>query len=304
MSSQRRAPRAIVASGLVLGLASYARAHGFVGDRFFPPTVLTDDPFAVDELTVPEFTYVTNPAGDGAASTHELDTGFEFDKEIFPHFAIGVSDDNIAQWARHPPTANGMDDIDIITKYELWQNEQHEAIIAIGFESLLGGTGAKAVDDPHTVFTPTFYWGKGFGDLPDSLSALKPFAITGTIGQELPLNATDPNTFDWGFALEYNLMYLQSQVMDVGLPAPFKDMIPLVEFSTTTNENRADRGQTTGFAAPGVLWESRFMQIGGEVLIPLNNHTGQHLGGVLNVDIFIDDIWPNVFGHPIFGEDK
>ncbi|MGA2246926.1 MAG: hypothetical protein ABSH48_18190 [Verrucomicrobiota bacterium] len=28
-------------------------AHGFVGDRFFPPTIATDDPFAMDELSLP-----------------------------------------------------------------------------------------------------------------------------------------------------------------------------------------------------------------------------------------------------------
>ncbi len=32
-------------------------------------------------------------------------------------------------------------------------------------------------------------------------------------------------------AIEYNLPYLQQHVKDIGLPRPFRDMIPLVEFS-------------------------------------------------------------------------
>ena len=33
----------------VLAAPSSASAHGFVGDRFFPATILTDDPFVADE---------------------------------------------------------------------------------------------------------------------------------------------------------------------------------------------------------------------------------------------------------------
>ena len=29
-----------------------AQAHGFEGDRFFPPTIQTDDPFATDEFSL------------------------------------------------------------------------------------------------------------------------------------------------------------------------------------------------------------------------------------------------------------
>ena len=31
-------------------ITNHANAHGFEGDRFFPPTVTTDDPFATDEF--------------------------------------------------------------------------------------------------------------------------------------------------------------------------------------------------------------------------------------------------------------
>ncbi|HEY0256658.1 MAG TPA: hypothetical protein VGC39_04370, partial [Candidatus Methylacidiphilales bacterium] len=67
------------------------RAHGFEGDRFFPPTVSTDDPFATDELSV-SVSEFNNPAGsDGTPKTREFDVDSEFDKEIFPKFAVGVS---------------------------------------------------------------------------------------------------------------------------------------------------------------------------------------------------------------------
>ncbi len=70
-------------------------------------------------------------------------------------------------------------------------------------------------------------------------------------GQNFPTKADgDSNALEWGFAVEYSLPYLQQHVKDIGLPAPFKDMIPLVECSMETGENRDDRGHTTGTINP------------------------------------------------------
>jgi hypothetical protein len=65
-------------------------------------------------------------------------------------------------------------------------------------------------------------------------------------------------------------------------------------------QNR-DGGPTTGTVNPGVLWESRYFQMGAEAVIPINGHSGSNIGFVFNVNIFIDDLWPKIFGHPIFG---
>ena len=285
-----------------LAFASVAHAHGFVGDRFFPPTITTDDPFAVDELAVPTISYFTNPAGDGAPKNRETDIGFEFDKEILPRFALGVSDTHISQNGFGGKSANGWDNLTLTAKYELWQNDAHEAIVAVGLEADVGGTGNKNVSDSFTTFTPTVYFGKGFGDLPDSLNAFKPFALTGLVGQELPTKAEDADALQWGFAVEYSLPYLQQHVKDIGLPAPFKDMIPLVEFAMETGENRDAHGRTTGTINPGILWEAPTFQLGAEALIPVNGETGPHVGFTVQMWIFIDDLFPKVFGHPIFGE--
>src|SRR5207248_11014318 len=51
---------------------------------------------------------------------------------------------------------------------------------------------------------------------------------------------------EWGFAVEYGLIFLQEQVKDIGLPAPFNRLIPLIEFSFETALNRGEEGQTTG----------------------------------------------------------
>lgn len=280
-----------------------ADAHGFVGDRFFPPTIATDDPFATDELSLPEISIVDNPPADGSPATQVTDFGFEFDKEILSHFALGVSDDYLVQKPSGQPTITGWDDLSLSAKWQFWQNDDHEAVLAIGAIANLGDTGSQATDDSTTVLVPTFYFGKGFGDLPDSLDALKPLAVTGTLDEQFPLRATDPNIADLGLAVEYSLPYLEEHIRDTGLGRPWRDLIPLVEFTISDPENRGQNGQVTVTAYPGVLWETPYFQFGAEAIIPLNSRSGVRVGVVVNIQIFIDDLLPQVFGHPLFGKE-
>jgi hypothetical protein len=106
----------------------------------------------------------------------------------------------------------------------------------------------------------------------------------------------------WGCALEYSLPYLEQHVEDIGLPKPLSDLIPLVEFTGSTPFHRS--GQTsTGTIDPGILWEQPDFQVGAEAEIPINNHTGPNVGAVFQVQIYIDDIFPKIFGQPIFFKD-
>jgi hypothetical protein len=103
--------------------------------------------------------------------------------------------------------------------------------------------------------------------------------------------------------VQYQLPYLESHVKDIGLPKPLKNMIPLVEFAFSTTENRGG-GVTTGTINPGVLYETRFAQFGVEAFIPVNRQSGTHVGAIFQVWIFLDDLMPKMFGHPIFGGEQ
>lgn len=299
---QRKKDYALLACAVfcasLVSLTSCAGAHGFAGDRFFPPTITTDDPFAVDELSLPTVTYSSD------SGVSERDYGFEFDKEIFPHFALGISDTYIAENGRGGgPSAHGWDDLTLTAKYEILHSEPHEAILAIGVEALLGGTGSRSVADSFSTISPTVYFGKGLGDLPENLAVLRPLAVTGTVSQTFSTSSRSANAFEWAFALEYSIPYMQQHVKDIGLPEPFKNMIPLVEFSFSTDENRDFGGITSGSINPGVLWEATYFQIGAEALLPINAEKGSHIGLVVQAWIYIDDLFPRVFGAPIFGRD-
>ena len=280
----------------ILLLPIVAEGHGYVGNRFFPATVSTDDPFAVDELAFPTVSWVRD-----VGKVHNVNASVEFDKEIFPYFAIGFHAAYVYQQPDEGPTVQGWDNIGLTAKLEVWHDEAHEWILSVGIEADLGGTGNKHIGESFTTVSPVLYFGKGFGDLPEGVWYLQPLAVTGTFAQTFPFKPESANTFEWGFSVQYSLIYLQQHVKDLGIPAPFKDMIPLVEFAMETGENRDERGLTTGTINPGVVWESRVVQLGVEANIPVNSRAGVHVGVTVQAWIYIDDLFPKVFGHPVFG---
>jgi len=274
-----------------------ARAHGYAGERFFPPTIATDDPFAADELALPTVTALKN--SDGSC---EFAAGFEFDKLIFPNLSIGVSETHSFLTPHGNRRMDGWENLQLSLKDNAFVNEPQEFIASVGLHTEIGGTGSRSIGrDSRSTFEPVFFFGKGLGDLPDFLGVFKPLAVTGLVGQTFPTAGGAANTLDWGFSVEYQLPYLESQVKDIGLSKPLRDMIPLVELPFSTGENRGERGMTTGGINPGVLWETKWAQFGVEAIIPVNKASGTHVGAVFQIWLFLDDLDPKHFGHPIFG---
>ena len=305
----------ILSGALACALALAPRvapAHGFEGDRFFPPTVQTNDPFATDEFSVGFQSFNNPPDASGTPKTREIDVSSEFDKEIFPKFALGISGTNVNLNPQYDqaPGQDGFDNLTVSAKYQLWENGPHEWILSLGGEAELGGTGSRSLGvDSFTTWTPSLYFGKGFGDLPNELKYARPLALTGTLGVSIPGHSSNPDgsfnsdVLQWGFALEYSLPYLAQHVEDTGLPRPLRDLIPLVEFTNSTPLDRQP-GPSTGTIDPGILWEQPDFQIGAEAVIPVNPHTGANVGVVVQVQIYIDDLFPKIFGHPIFEHDE
>jgi hypothetical protein len=278
-----------------------AMAHGFAGDRFFPATILTDDPFVADEMSLPTLTL--NPTqSDGS---REFDVGSDLSMLITPKWDFTLSND----WAhtRIPgmSTQTGLTGLTTGTQYQLFINAEHEAMALAALDVTWGNTGRVAAGAPaFTTISPTFDFGKGFGDLPDSLPWLRPFALTGNLSLNFPTEtetngSPNPNSFFYGFAIEYSIPYLQSEVRDLGLGPPFNRLIPLVEFALTSPFNRGQSGTTTGTVQPGVIWAGQYFQVGAEMIIPTNSLSGHGIGGVVQLHFYLDDLFPNSIGRPI-----
>ena len=297
-----------------------ALAHGLAGKRFFPATIATDDPFVADELSLPTVSWSRTSATADEASTRETSISGEISKRITPNFAVAVGGEYQRLSPSGEPSSSGFNNLELGFKYQFYKNDAAETILSAGLGWEVGGTGSKAVgSESFSTLTPTFFFGKGFGDLPESVPYLKPFALTGTVGVAIPTRAStttmtvdpdtgdigtnvqqNPNVLQLGFALEYSLPYLQAFVKDVGLPAPFNRMIPLVELSIQKPLDRGG-GPTLATLYPGVIWAGRYVQGAAEAIVPLNSSSGRGVGALVQLHFYLDDIFPRSIGRPLFG---
>jgi hypothetical protein len=296
-----------------------ARAHEIVGNRMFPATLTIDDPGVADELALP--TVSTARSGDDP-SFGQTDISFEYAKRITEDFGVSFGTAWSHLGAPGGPTgtgASGFQNIEAALKYRLFTNPAHEFVLSAGLEIEFGGSGAAGVGaEPVTSYTPTLYFGKGFGDLPASMNWARPFAITGVVGYSVPASSQsvsfDSNTGDtdtefnpkvlaWGGSLQYSMPYLKSSVVDLGLPDFVNRLVPIVEFSfeTPVANTFASGTVTTGTISPGLLYIGDSYQLGVEALIPVNSESGSGVGVIGQIHFFLDDLLPTTLGRPIFG---
>ena len=313
-------------SGLAVAIltVSHSAAHEIVGNRFFPATLGIDDPGVNDELAIP--TISSAKTGDDP-SFRQLDFSGEYSKRITEAFAISIG----AAYSRLSPPggptgmgANGFQNLETSFKYRVFKDPAHEFVMSVGLSIEWGGTGAASVGaDPFNTYTPTVFFGKGLGDLPDTLSWIRPVAITGQVGYAIPGRRStttfglDPDSGDliadtefhprvlnWGGTIQYSMPYLKSAIVDLGLPDFVNHLSPLVEanLQTPVGNTFTSGTVTTGTINPGVIWVGNTFQVGIEALIPINRQSGTNIGVIGQLHFYLDDIDPRGIGRPIFGD--
>ncbi len=316
---------AFAAVATVAGI-SPALSHTIVGNRVFPATLDIDDPGVNDEFTAPVFSYVPNPDGSNAygftfqwQKTITADLSF-FIGDTFTHLTHTLKPDGTIG------TLNGWDNIETQLRYTFYQNAEHEFILSTSGHASWGNTGnvGSGFADPHTILTASLYVGKGFGDL--ETEWLRPFAVTGEVDYSWSTHPIDfsfdpvtglsvsqtPTFLTYGATLQYSLLYMNAFVHEV--PEFFRQLIPTMEFSLATpvsNIGPSVQGaipgthQTTGTWGPGVYYLGRLgpvsFEVGAVTQIPINRASGRHVGALAILDFFLDDMFPNSLGKPIFG---
>jgi len=308
-------PRRLLAAAALIALtATGAQAHGLIGKRFFPATLAIDDPFVADELSLPTISHIKLRGDDESPPTRDTTISAEFSKRLSRDFGFSLGGAYKILDPDGGSQLTGFDNMEGSLKYVFFKSEEHETLISAGVSWDVGGTGSKKVGaESFDTVTPTLFFGKGFGDLPDSLDYVKPFALTGSIGLALPtrryneIRTTEADgtvtsdreknitTVQWGFSFQYNLQYLQSYVRDVGLPQPFSRMIPIVELALETPTNDPKTSRTTGTVNPGIIWFGKYIQLGLEAVVPINTASGKNVGVLGQVHFYLDDILPQVF---------
>jgi len=309
---------------------SAAHAHAIAGARVFPVTLTIDDPGVADEASIPTFSFQRQPDDADTGRSYQYNVAAEFDKRITEHLGVGVTGGYTVRTAQSGKTQTGFQNINVTLKYQAWVNAPHEAIRSLGVIRELARTGtAHTGADQFGSTTPTAYFGKGFGDLP--IPALRPFAITGTVGYTVAdkklkaingvpsdlgansvggvtgiaaqqFNTGYANRWVGGLSLQYSLPYLQSQVRDLGLPEFVNRLTPLVEVAYSSPASSPSNLGTQIIVAPGVIYGADSFQIGLEALVPANRASGRFVGVITQLHLFFDDLFPNSLGKPLFSD--
>jgi hypothetical protein len=293
-----------------------AHAHGIAGNRYFAGTMTFDDPAVADELILPYFSYLDHPTQGSNVAESRINGAFA--RLLTPALAFTI--DSAWGYQNWPlGHTSGFDTTSIGLKYEGYRDNRHEALVSVGLVWGIGHSGAAAIgaDAPHTI-QPGIFFGKGFGDLPDSAAWLRPFAIAGSLVDEVPIDsggralAPNPVTsgfdtvpspavemFHWGFTIQYSTLYLTSR-FDGGPPKeePLNQLVPLVEFKFDS-----PRGQYTAATAnPGFAYVAVTWQVSAEATIPLNHAGGNGPGFQAQLLFFLDDLMPSLFGKPLLSD--
>jgi len=293
---------ALGAATLLLSVTvSMAHAHAVCGDRVFPATLTIDDPGVGDELSLPTIQYLPIPASGGGPSGRSVDYGYEWDKTITQDLGFALNGD---YFTRHDAgeTLHGWDNITLTLKDELPCSEANEFMVSVGVIRLFARSGSAQLRSAGAISSvgstqPTLYLGKGLGELP--VDYLRPLAVTGEVGYQVSDSShVSPSQWAYGASLQYSMPYLQQHVKALDVPEFFTRLVPLVEISFTS----PTRGPTTGTISPGILYESDKWQFGVEAIISGNHATrlSQGTGVLLQFHLFLDDIFPNSLGKPLF----
>ena len=301
----------LVAILLALACPTTAQAHCEVGERTFVSTLTFDDPCVSDELSLPTIQSFKN--GDDP-SAPEIDISGEYTKTITRNFGVSFEEAWVHIDAPGEGSHSGFDNLGTGFKCQFVRDAKGELAMSASLD-VDWGTGAKSIGaEPFTTLTPIWFAGKGFGFLPDNLKLLRPLAVTTELGYSFPTQSSttefadgvriethNPQFLVWGGSVQYSIPYLKARVRNLHLPEFVTHLVPITEFSFKTETSNFDENErTTGTINPGLLYIAEKYQFGVEAIIPINRASGDGIGVTGNLHFFLEDIFPNSVGKPLF----
>lgn len=257
-----------------------------------------DDPGVSDEFSLPTINLTPTPTNQSNSY------GYEWDKTITEDLGFGVNGNYLTQ--RNPSQHfAGWDNIQVTLKDQhpcINHHPHEEFVFSLGLIREIPGTGSgklrnEGIIDSIGNTSPTFYFGKGFGDL--AAGYLRPIAITGEVSRVISDSpAQSPSAWSYSASLQYSMPYLQQNVKALHISQFLSRLTPLVEIALTSPDSG---GTPTGTISPGVLYDANTWQLGAEAVIPANGATrqGQGTGFIIQYHEFLDAFYKSWFGRPI-----
>ncbi len=304
---------ALACAGAMGVRASPALAHAVCGSRVFPVTLTLDDPGVADELTIPQVVYTRSGADGGPGPGHDTSVQFEYDKRLTDEFGFAFNDDYNINQTNNAKTQTGWDDLTVTAKWAKCVSPDDDFQLGFGIIREFGRTGTSHIgSDAFGNTAPTVYLGKGANEIP--VPMLQPLQFTGELSYSiadkgfktttadtgLPV-ANNGNTNQWlgSFSVQYSIPYLQNQIKDFGPAEPCALLVPVAEFDWTAPTTSNGNAPTIWTLAPGFIYLRSWYQVGVEALIPLNKAAGSNVGVIVQMHVFLDDLYPHGIGAPL-----
>ena len=285
----------------VAGLALWsfgAAAYTAAGDRIFPATIVLPQNAPSDDLYL---TPSTQPLYSAIlpGSTDRLTNGsITYDKTITERLSVGFTDGYNRFDQAGAGTASGWQNLQTMVQYLAVLDPAHELLVSVGAGREWGTGAPRAGASPSGATTPAVYFGKGLGDL--DIPALRPLAVSGSVGYQLADQSRRPDLLVTGFVVEYSIPYLVSKVSSTPLPDVLRAMTPMVEFQLTTPASNTRGATTATLIAPGVNYAGEGWELGVEALIPTTRSAGRGIGVTAQLHLALDYLFPDSLGRPLF----
>ena len=128
-----------LASFIALAFTTHALAHCFVGARFFPATLATDDPCVADEMSMPTVSWSRTA---DMPPAKEWDISGEFSKRITENFGVSVGQTWTQIRQADGTLTSGFQNLETTFQYQVLKDRSHELAILSGLIVDWGRTGS------------------------------------------------------------------------------------------------------------------------------------------------------------------
>src|ERR1700739_3428946 len=139
MSRYMLLPFALASFIAAVGSTCGAFAHCFVGARFLPATLATDDPCVADEMSLPTVSW--SKTADMPPAT-EWDISVDLSKRITENFGVSIAQN----WTQIPqpdgPLPSGFQNLETAFQYQVVKDGSQELAILAGLVVDWGHTGS------------------------------------------------------------------------------------------------------------------------------------------------------------------
>jgi hypothetical protein len=208
----------------------------------------------------------------GAVDRAQNSESLYLEKTISPKssFSLFVGYQRLEQEGEQT-SASGFSNLGLAYKRVLIALPLHEFVFSIN-PSLELPVGSRSIgSESHPRAGGDLLFQKGFGDLPDSLSVLRPAGIEGAAGWESKVTGARDDLLSANFELEYSLDYLDANVAGGSVPHLIRDLTPHLDFdyaqylSAHRNSSQPDFELT-----PAIAWLNSTFEITLGVQVALN----------------------------------